>query len=101
MPAVTDAQGFHHIEREWGEGATRLTLTLPMQIRASKGVTAANGWNDTTTPGVNPTTPPTPGVNPTTPPTPGVGRSPPKKLGAGHMNVTAGLGFCTVEYGEG
>ena len=91
MPAVTDAQGFHHIEREWGEGVTRLTLTLPMQIRASKGVTVANGWNDTTTPGVDTHTP---RVD-----TPGVGHSPPKKLGAGHMNVTAGLGFCTVEYG--
>jgi hypothetical protein len=82
LVADTALPSFFRLDHTWNHG-DNLSLALPMQIRATKGKTVANGWGNTTV---------ADGED-------GGDVEDGGTLAAGHMNVTANLPFCTVERG--
>lgn len=76
-------KAFVRLQRAWKDSDT-ITVNIPLDVRATQGVTINNGWLNQTSPN---------------PPDTLNGQTEPPLLGGGHSNVTADLPFCIVERG--
>lgn len=94
VPVVRDSRltSFARIERVWKSG-DMVNLTIIKKIRAVKALTVSNGWQESISEDVL-----LPSFNARV-----LRRQEEREsghlLGGGHMNVTAGLPFCTISFG--